>query len=360
MELDPAICQLAERLCPGFRAVAIDRLAADSTTGDDTHKVAGYGVARRVRLVAADGRERSLAFHTVTANPFGHDRRSDRAQEQLDAFDTFGRIPKQVPALDVGAIGESGELVSLRRAGELYLVSGWAEGQPYADSLRRIAGSGEAGPRDGQLCEALAAYLVELHARPSPAPTRYRRAVRDLIGHGEGIFGMTDAYPADTPGAPPKRLRAIEERLVNWRWRLRGCEARGTTIHGDFHPFNVIVDASGGFSLLDASRGGFGDPADDVTAMAINYVFFALGHPRGWSALGPLWHRFWTGYLDSSGDHALLSVCAPWLAWRALVVSSPVFYPALPGPARDRVLTLAERALDAERFELAWADELFA
>ena len=31
-----------------------------------------------------------LVFHTASPNDFGHDRRSDRAQEMLLAFDTFG------------------------------------------------------------------------------------------------------------------------------------------------------------------------------------------------------------------------------------------------------------------------------
>jgi len=104
---------------------------------------------------------------------------------------------------------------------------------------------------------------------------------------------------------------------------------------------------------LDASRGGKGDPADDLTAMAVNYVFFAAEHRAAWArGLGPLWRRFWSRWLEATGDADALLVAPPFLAWRALVVSSPRFYPHLGAPARDLLLALAERALDAGRLDL--------
>ena len=94
--------------------------------------------------------------------------------------------------------------------------------------------------------------------------------------------------------------------------------------------------------------------------MAINYVFFALEHRHAWGALGGLWHRFWAHYLEGSNDPGLLGVVAPWLAWRGLVVCSPAFYPSLPPSARDCMLRLVERALAAERFHPAFADEVMS
>jgi 1,6-anhydro-N-acetylmuramate kinase len=95
--------------------------------------------------------------------------------------------------------------------------------------------------------------------------------------------------------------------------------------------------------------------------MAINFVFFALEADRdgAWPALGALWRRFWSVYLDGSGDHALLDAAAPWLAWRALVVASPIFYPHLAGAARDRLLGWIEEVLDAPRLQLESADAVF-
>src|SRR5690606_28742312 len=136
---------------------------------------------------------------------------------------------------------------------------------------------GEAFRRDLQRVELLAGYLAGLH-RPLDAPVAYTRSIRDLVGSGEGIFGIVDAYPRDEPGLS-ERLARIEAAAVGWRWDLRRHTDRACRIHGDFHPFNVLFDDRGALSLLDASRGSVGDPADDVAALAVNFLFFGLQSP---------------------------------------------------------------------------------
>ena len=74
--------------------------------------------------------------------------------------------------------------------------------------------------------------------------------------------------------------------------------------------------------------------------------------------LGVLWHRLWDTYTAARLDPDLLAVAPPYFAWRALVVCNPRFYPELGTPARDALLGLATRALDAGRLDLAWPAEL--
>jgi hypothetical protein len=345
---------LAAKLVENGRLVDAGPLVPDDS-GRGTHKAEGYGEPWRISVANADG-QRDFVLHTCSPNDFGHDRRSDRAQQVLLAFDTFDEQPGHVRACDVGAIVRGHELLSLRDAGELYLVTEWAPGRPYADDLRRIAENGRCEASDLDRCDRLAAHLVALHAARVGRPEEYRRAIRDLVGHGEGIFGIVDGYPRDTPSASPARLQRIEQRALAWRWQLRDREARVARTHGDFHPFNIVFDGDR-LTLLDASRGGRGDPADDVAALTVNYLFFAVGHPASWrDGFAPLWTRFFHRYLDGSGDRDLLSVIAPFWAWRTLVVCCPRFYPALAPGARDRLLSLAERVLEAPRFDLAWAE----
>lgn len=354
------------RLFPGGKIVRALPLSADddaaaTARGDATAKAAGYGKPVRVRVEDAAGATHELVWHTAVADDFGHDRRADRADGMLLAYDTYGKIPRHVRALDVGAIGRDGQPIQLAGAGEFYLLTRFAPGRPYADDLRRIAAAGATTPLDLARCEALARYLAALHQHRLDRPARYRRAVRDLVGHGEGILGMIDSYDAGVPAAPPARLQKIERRLVDWRWWLRSREHRLARIHGDFHPFNVIFERDVELALVDASRGCAGDPADDVTAMAINYVFFAVDRRPAawWEALGPLWRRFWELYLELSGDEELLAVCAPYLAWRGLVVCNPRFYPELSEGGRDRVLHFVERALEAPAFDPRSAEDVF-
>jgi aminoglycoside phosphotransferase (APT) family kinase protein len=262
-----------------------------------------------------------------------------------------------VRALDAGMAARDGTIVSFGD-GEPFVLTTWAEGAVYAEDLRRVAREG-VWPRDLRRVDLLADHLAGLHRREDAPPVIYRRAVRDLLGAGEGIFGIVDAYPADTPAASPARLRGIEERCLAWRWRLRDRTDRLCRIHGDFHPFNLLFDDGDHLATLDASRGCAGDPADDLTALSINYVFFAIDREGAWrGGLGALWHRFWKRYLGASGDRDVLDVAAPWLAWRALVVACPRWYPDVPAAARDRLLAWIERVLDAPRLDPASADEV--
>lgn len=361
--LEPAIMvALRERLrvlFPDWTLESIESLAPDSgATADAALKAEGYGKPVRLHLVDASGASRDLVWRVVAANEFGHDRRADRAAATLLAYDDFARIPQHVRAHEVGAISSPGRLLPLPDACELYLVTDWAPGAIYAEDLRRLTREHVASDTDHARVRSLARYLAELHA-PSSRPGAYRRAIRDLVGHGEGIFGIIDGYPRDVEGASSQRLHDIERRCVRWRWILREHEDRAARIHGDFHPFNIVFDGPR-FTLLDASRGTVGEPADDLTALAVNFVLFALDQPASWRrGLGPLWHALWGEYQAARRDPRLFAMAPPFFAWRALVVCNPRFYPGLRARARDALLGLATRVLDEQRLEPSWADELF-
>jgi hypothetical protein len=353
-----AIAELVMTRFPGATILACEPLGDDTGARDATAKGSGYGLPVRVRFRDRDGAEQAVVFHTARADDFGHDRRADRAAEMLLAFDTYGSLPRHVPALDVGVIDDDGTPRSIAAGREAYLLTGWAEGTLYADDLREITRRGVEA-RDLRRLDALVDYLVLLHLRHRGRLAAYTRAVRDLVGSGEGVFGMIDGYADDVPGAPPDRLRRIEERCAEWRWRLRGRESRIARVHGDFHPFNLVFDGDHELALLDASRGAMGDPADDVVALAINFVFFALDDRGAWQrGLGMLWHRLWSHYVGATSDHEVLEVAPPWLAWRALVIANPRWYPALSTDGRTRLLGWVERTLDAGRLDPREADEV--
>lgn len=354
----PLVRWLAE-LFPKGRIRAVRPLGPDAQPNRERNeKQTGYGRPLRIDIEFPDATARSVVFHTATANDFGHDRRADRAAELLLAYDTFHLIPRQAPALDVGVLTKEGTPLSLRNTGEFYLLTEWAEGHLYAEDLRRVAREGLVQPLDLERVEELGRYLAVLHRLPGTHEKAYVRALRDLVGHGEGVAGMADGYPADTPLASRERLRAIERACLEWRFRLQDKVARLRRTHGDFHPFNIVFDDRLGLTVLDASRGAEGDPADDVACLSINYLFFGLEHRTRWpQGLGRLWEHFFTTYLSMSGDKSVLDALAPFYAWRALVVASPLWYPHLPAEDRDRILRFAERVLAADRFDPAWGPE---
>ena len=358
--LPPGLRHQLAQLYPDYEIVAAWELAPDSgASRQATQKAAGYGRPVHIALRGGHGETLELVWRVATANVFGHDRRADRAGNMLLAYDDFSRIPDHVQALDVGAINSDGSLSSLRGSGELYLITSYARGAIYADDLREVARTGKATAKDLGRVQVLAHYLAKLHT-PLADPPRYRRAIRDLIGHGEGIYGIVDAYGEEVPSAAPPRLAELERACAQWRWDLRGKASRLCRTHGDFHPFNVVFDDGTHFTTLDASRGTCGDPADDLTAMAVNFLLFGMESRASWrTGLGMLWHAFWNEYFAARPDPELLACAPPYWTWRTLVVCNPVFYPELSAQGRDRLLGLAERALSARRLDLAWADELF-
>ncbi len=351
-----ALARLLSGIFPGARVVGCEPIGGAGA--GVARKEGGYARAWKVTATDAEGAVRAFVFRTAAPDEFGHDRRSDRAANLLLAFDGFAEMPDHVEALDVG-FQTPGGLLSVRDGGEPYLVTTYAEGRLYAEDLRRVAAERRASALDLERCDALAGWLAALHAERLVDPVAWRRAVRDLLGHGEGLFGIVDSYGSDVPAAPPSRLQGIEERCLAWRWFLRGHPERLRRTHGDFHPFNLVFAEGTRFTVLDASRGCKGDAADDVVALAVNYPFFALQAPGAWRrGLGLLWARFWERYLGARGE-AVLESAAPYLAWRALVLGCPRFYPDLGAAARDALLSFAERALTSPRFDPRSAEELF-
>lgn len=345
-------------LFPHLHVVEVRALGVDAGA-HDTSKGVGYGRPLKVSLEGDASQRLTVVLHVANTDDFGHDRRADRAAAQVLAFDTFGLVPHHTRALDVGAVRPDGTLLSLAEAGEFYLLTTWAEGDVYASDLRRLATTGVVTALDLSRLDALLSVMNELHRQPGSHAGAYTRALRDLVGSGEGIAGLVDGYAPGVPSAPRERLEALERACLDWRQRLKGRHERLRRTHGDLHPFNIVFapgDATP--QLLDTSRGSEGDPADDVACLAVNFLFFGLSRPDTWrEGLGLLWRRFWEGARRSHGDE-LLEVLAPWLTWRLLVLANPVWYPNVTANERDRLLGFAERALSARRFDPAWADAL--
>jgi hypothetical protein len=311
----------------------------------------GYGEPLLIRL-QHKGSEAQVVMHTMPGDEFGHDRPSDRARNLLLDHATYNRLPNHVRSLDVGAFAPGGQLISLGQVGEFFHLTEFAPGRIYAKDLFGIAATGALSARDLQRADLLADYLATIHAVKQDDPACYRRRVRDLIGLGEGVMGLLDSYPSALSVAPPERLERIEQACVAWRWRIKTRGHRLSQVHGDFHPWNVLFQDEERFALLDRSRGEWGEPADDLSAMTINYILFALRQVGSLSGpFATLFERFWTRYLDQTGDTEALVVIPPFYAWRALVIAHPVWYPSLSLTLRDTLLRFAERVLAGDRFD---------
>jgi aminoglycoside phosphotransferase (APT) family kinase protein len=327
------------------------QLLEGGATGTVALKQFGYGRPLLVDYRVGERRVREV-LHRIRRNAFGRERAEDRVAAVWLDHRTFNCLPRHVPAVDVVAHANGGEMASIGWADELLLVTAYRPGHVYADDLVRIRDEGTMQPLDVERAEALAAYLAEIHRVAHDDETLWRRRLRDLVGHGEGVMGLTDSYPPDLPYVSAEELRAFEEAANRWRWRLKPLSHRLRQVHGDFHPFNVLFAEGLDFHVLDRSRGAWGEPADDMSCMTINYLFFSLqrcGRLEG--PFAALHEQFWARYLTVRPDEELMSVIQPWLAWRVLVLASPVWYPTISEEVRCKLLTYGRRVLASERYD---------
>ena len=320
--------------------------------GDDL-KAFGYGLPLFLEYEVAGARKKAV-LETMAPSSFGHDHFSDRAQAILWAHSAFNNLPRHVRSLDSGAVLESGTIISTGKASEFFLLTEFVSGQGYFKDLDRIRDTGSATENDFKRTLALSDYLVDIHSKKLDSPGLYTRRIRDLLGHGECIMGLIDNYPPSFEFIDQRLLTKIELACIEWRWRIKRRAHRLSRVHGDFHPWNILFREGTDFTLLDRSRGEWGEPADDTSCISINYLFSSL--LRSGTLDGPfekMFLSFWDNYLSKTGDREMLEIIAPFFAWRGLVIASPVWYPHLPTRVRRTIFNFIRNILAAERFDPA-------
>jgi hypothetical protein len=223
----------------------------------------------------------------------------------------------------------------------------------------------------------MTSYLAKIHSVKKDSKQMYWRKVRDTIGHGECLMGVFDTYPEGTISG--REMADIEKKCVDWRARLKPKFKRLCQVHGDFHPGNIWFKTVGAgpcacpgqpqgvaptqkhpvdFILLDRSRGPWGDAADDISALTINYIFFSINHFG--KLYGPYleaFNLFYDQYINETGDSELFKVLAPFYAFRGVVVANPVFYPEVTPENRRKIFNFVNGVLDDESFKIEKVNE---
>ncbi len=292
---------------------------------------------------------RSYVVKGLLPEGLGHDYPSDRAAVFLLDLDEYKNLPRHVNAVDVLAEMRDGTVKSIGGAREYYLLMEKAGGDDYFSDLRGFAKKKLLDGGDKRKIRAMASYLAEIHSVKKDSRGLYWRKLRDNIGHGECLMGVLDTYPDGVLSY--REMADIEKMCVDWRAKLKPLSHRLSQIHGDFHPGNIWFSNDEEFILLDRSRGPWGEPADDITALAVNYIFFSLmehGNVRDAFLEGLV--LFFDEYIRASGDSYITSVVAPFFAFRVVVVANPVFYPDLLPEKRALLFRFCRNVLDRSSF----------
>jgi hypothetical protein len=214
---------LQSRFGPEARLLSYKVIGKASSKGEQKR----YGYGTPVKLTFRfGGRMQSAVLETMKPGPFGHEHMADRAQAMLWDHESYGRLPQHVKALDVGAFDGKQALFSVAEAREFFVLNEWADGMSYHLDLARLAKGEALRALDRARTIALARYLAQIHATKRRDADLYKRRLRELIGHGECIMGLTDSYPKQYGFITEDLLHAVEDACNQWRWRLRGKTGR--------------------------------------------------------------------------------------------------------------------------------------
>ena len=311
----------------------------------------GYGKPLLVRFETG-GTVREAVFSVMKGDKYGHQFYWDRAAILMFQYETSARMARHVRPLGLGYVNGSDALVPVEDPKEFFIVNEKLDGHDYFLDLERIRKN---GLRDGDLETAreFARWLARVHADKLDDPPLYSRRVRNLLGASECILGLVDeAFPRDYAFFGEDRFRALEKRLIDWRWKLKGYAHRLSAVHGDFHPWNVLVTEGGDFSVLDRSRGEWGEPGGDLACMAVNYLLWSLyDHEKLAGPYRDLYRAYFGEYLERTRDDEVLEVLAPFCVFRGLVIASPEWYPDHPDPVRRRLFNFVSNVLEDEVFD---------
>ncbi len=337
------------------KVLKVGDLLAETT---DELKGYGYGSPLVVEF-EIEGEKKKLVFSTMRGDSFGHDFRADRVSAITLSYDTFNQLPQHVRAVDFGFFSKEG-LISLKEAEEPFIVTEFVEGRGYFEDLEALKNKTEAEKTDKEKVLALSNYLAKIHQIKKEQPELYIRRIRDLVGHGEGIMGLIDNYPPGWEFVSPSFFEELEKKIISWRHRLKNFTHRLSQVHGDYHPWNILFHTEKDFWVLDRSRGEWGEPADDLTAMAINFLFFSLqAYQKIQEPFSSLFNLFISNYLEKTEDEEILKVCPPFFVWRALVVASPIWYPSLAPVVRKKLFNFINNILETDYFDYQAVNEYF-
>ncbi len=334
------------------KVTGISELGGIPVEVEDGIKGFGYGKPYLIEFMSK-GENREVVLSSMRVQKgFGHDHFSDRAGILIWQNSVFNNLPKHVRSLDAGYFTSKGELFSAGKAEEYFILMEKIEGKEYFLDLERIKKDGKLKPIDRERTVALSSYLAEIHANKHDDRELYLRKIRDTVGHGECIMGLLDSYPENLHFVSWDELCEIEKKCVDWRYKIKGNTDRLCMTHGDFHPWNIMFREGTDFTVLDRSRGEWGEAADDVASITMNYLFYSLqkyGELKG--PFQELYELFFDNYLEKSHDRGLLGVIQPFYVFRSVVVASPVWYPNLDPAVRTKIFNFIRNILDGEVFD---------
>lgn len=309
-------------------------------------------------------KKNTVILRTLRPDGFSHEYPADRARVFIHQHLHAKEVPKHIKSVDVGGFSSDGGLTSIGDCTEFFQLVEVAKGDEYIKDLEEIKKRGTLNDKHRKRIEILAKYLAGLHSTrfkkddfgedaEAIACSLYLRHTRDCVGQGEMLYGVLDTYPKGVDWTSDEEFAKIIYEASLFRQKIRHKYHRLARMHGDIHQFNIIFSEDDELKILDSSRFIWGDPADDVTCLTMNFICFAVEQTgRFHGPFKELFEIFWKKYLELTGDEEILEIAPLFFAFRGVVVAHPVFYPDLTRAVRRKMFNFIHNTLRDDKFDL--------
>jgi|SRR3989338_5305161 len=320
-----------------------------------------HGTGYKV-IFESNGKKEVIVLRTKRPEGFSHDYAADRAASFLLQHTIAKKLPKHNKSFDVVGIAKN-KIVSIGNCNEFFHVVKLADGKLYMDELIEIKNKKSINSLDLEKANLLADYLSKIHNiaflnkvrhkhKKALAKSIYRRHLRECIGHGEMLLGVLDTYPSKLAWTNKKEFVKIVNLANELREGLKDNYHRLRYMHGDFHPGNIIFKGND-FMLLDASRELYGEPADDLTTLGINYIWFSIMQNGDFSGnFKKLFLAFWNNYITKTKDYEINYFAPLFFAFRGVVVAHPLFYKEQSDGCRRKIFNFIVNVLNEKKFDV--------
>lgn len=280
----------------------------------------------------ADKEIKKIVIRTLRPVNFSNDYPADRMGSFWIQHHSAKLLPSHVKSLSIIGIEKKTKMIgAVDHYDEFIQLLEWAEGEEYFVDLERILKENKAGENDYKKVILLSNYLVKIHQKKFKGPkdqasSLYKRHTRDYAG-SRFIMDVLDTYPSEIFFTSWHKLHQLVFEVYKFREKSKNNFERLSKIHGDFHPGNIKFQDKNKFIILDASRVIWGEPADDVSCLGINYLWYALKQTGKFKGVfRDLFNIFWNNYLQKSDDKEINNILPLFIAIRSVVLKHPLYF----------------------------------
>lgn len=298
---------------------------------------------------------KQIAIRTLKSVNFSHDYPSDRAAYFWIQHESAKDLPSHIKSLGViGVSADSKKVGAIDQYKEFFQVLDWAKGDEYVKDLERILREGKANKNDFRRALILSNYLVKVHKKKVELEKEislslYKRHSRDCVG-SVFLTDVLDTYPKVIKFVSWEEIYSFVNKIYIFREKIKNSPERLRKIHGDFHPGNIRFLDGNKIEILDASRIIWGEPADDIASLLINYVWYALKETGKFEGnFRKLFEVFWNNYLKKIKDKNIAKYIPLFFAIRSVVLTHPAFFEA-EDKIRRKLFKLAWGLIQTESF----------